>query len=46
MKKIYILATLAVGAMSLSAQTIEQPKFFENWSVGVNGGVATSDIHR
>lgn len=45
MKKIYILATLAVGAMSLSAQTIEQPKFFENWSVGVNGGVATPLKH-
>ncbi len=42
MKKIIVLAALAAGAMSASAQTaIESSRFFDNWSVGLDGGVTT-----
>lgn len=41
MKKILLLAAVAFGAISASAQAIEQPKFFDNWSIGVDGGVTT-----
>lgn len=41
MKKSILLVALALGAMSMSAQSIEQPKFFDNWSVGLDGGVTT-----
>lgn len=41
MKKIILLAAVALGAMSASAQAVEQPKFFDNWSVGLDGGVTT-----
>lgn len=43
MKKSIIFAAIvaAVGAMSANAQIIEQPKFFDNWSFGIDGGVAT-----
>lgn len=41
MKKTVILSILALGAMSASAQDMQTPKFFDNWSVGVNGGVTT-----
>ena len=45
MKKTIILATLALGAMSASAQGLEQPKFFDNWSIGLDGGVTTPLTH-
>jgi outer membrane protein OmpA-like peptidoglycan-associated protein len=41
MKKAILFTTLAIGAMTASAQAIQQPKFFDNWSVGVDGGVTT-----
>lgn len=45
MKKTVLAAAFALGAMSMSAQGIEQPKFFDNWSVGLNGGVTTPLSH-
>ncbi len=45
MKKTIILAAIALGAMTASAQAIEQPKFFDNWSIGVDGGVTTPLTH-
>ncbi len=45
MKKTIILAAIAMGAMSASAQAIESPKFFDNWSVGLDGGVTTPLTH-
>lgn len=41
MKKTLLFAAIAFGAMTASAQAIEQPKFFDNWSIGVDGGVTT-----
>ena len=41
MKKIILLAAVALGAMSAQAQAVESPEFFDNWSVGLDGGVAT-----
>lgn len=41
MKKTILFATIALGAMTASAQAIEQPRFFDNWSVGIDGGVTT-----
>ncbi len=41
MKKTIILAALALGAMTASAQAYEQPKFLDNWSIGLDGGVTT-----
>jgi outer membrane protein OmpA-like peptidoglycan-associated protein len=41
MKKAILFAALAVGAMTASAQAIQQPKFFDNWSIGLDGGVTT-----
>lgn len=38
MKKITVFAVMALGAITASAQAIEQPKFFDNWSVGIDGG--------
>ncbi len=45
MKKTIILAALALGAMTASAQALEQPKFFDNWSIGLDGGVTTPLTH-
>lgn len=45
MKKSIILAAFAFGAMTASAQAIEQPKFFDNWSIGLDGGVTTPMKH-
>jgi outer membrane protein OmpA-like peptidoglycan-associated protein len=41
MKKAILFTALAVGAMTASAQAVQQPKFFDNWSVGIDGGVTT-----
>ena len=43
MKKSIIVAALiaAIGSISANAQVIEQPKFFDNWSIGIEGGAAT-----
>lgn len=45
MKRIILLPAIALGVMSASAQAIEQPKLFDNVSVGVNGGVTTPMAH-
>lgn len=42
MKKIILLAAVALGAMSAQAQqAVEVPKFFDNWSVSLVGGGTT-----
>lgn len=42
MKKILLIAVAAVGMMSASAQqAFESPKFSDNWSIGLDGGVTT-----
>lgn len=41
MKRMLLLPAIALGVMTASAQAIEQPSFFDNFSVGVNGGVVT-----
>lgn len=45
MKKILLTAVVALGAISASAQAIEQPGFFDNWSIGLDGGVTTPMNH-
>lgn len=47
MKKTIIAATAiaALGAMSATAQVIEQPNFGDNWSLGIEGGVTTPMNH-
>ena len=41
MKKLVLLFTAAILAVSASAQTVEESKTFDNIYVGVNGGLAT-----
>lgn len=43
MKKTLIaaVAIAAVGALTATAQVVEQPNFFDNWSIGLDGGVTT-----
>ncbi len=42
MKKVILLAAVALGAMSAQAQqAVEAPKFFDNWSVSLVGGATT-----
>lgn len=45
MKKTVLVAALALGAMTASAQGIEQSSFFDNWSLGLDGGVTTPMNH-
>lgn len=46
MKKMILLAAVAAGAMTASAQqAIESPRFFDNWSAGLDGGVTTPMHH-
>lgn len=43
MKKVILLAAVALGAMSAQAQqAVEAPKFFDNWSVSLVGGATNS----
>ena len=44
-KTILLAATCAFGAFAASAQAIEQPRFFDNWSMGLDGGVTTPLTH-
>lgn len=45
MKKIILLAAVALGAMSAQAQvTVQGSKFSDNWSIGLKGG-AVSPFH-
>ena len=42
MKKVILLAAVALGAMSAQAQqAVEAPKFFDNWSISLVGGATT-----
>ena len=42
MKKVILTALAAVGMMTAQAQqAFETPKFSDNWSIGIDGGVAT-----
>ena len=42
MKKFLLAAAIvAVGASSMNAQLLKQPKFFDNMSIGLDGGVTT-----
>ena len=41
MKKLVLLFTAAILAVSASAQTVEESKTFDNIYVGINGGLAT-----
>lgn len=46
MKKfIFILMTMFMSCMSMSAQTVESSRFFDNWSVGLKGGMTTPLNH-
>lgn len=45
MKKTLLIATIALGAMTANAQAVEQPGFFDNWSIGLEGGVTTPLTH-
>lgn len=42
MKKFFILFAALLFSFAVSAQTIENPKFFENWEVAVEGGAITT----
>jgi OmpA-OmpF porin, OOP family len=44
MKKIFTLCAAAALAVSATAQTVTESKTFDNWYIGINGGVATG-IH-
>ena len=42
MKKLFIIALAAAGMMTAQAQqALEAPSFFDNWSVGIEGGAVT-----
>jgi len=45
MKRTILAGVIALGALSAAAQAIEQPKFFDNWSAGLDGGVTTPMNH-
>ncbi len=47
MKKTIIAAAAiaSIGALSANAQTVEQPSFGDNWSIGIEGGVTTPMSH-
>lgn len=42
MKKIFLFIAAAAMAVSASAQTVEESKTFDNFYIGINGGVATA----
>lgn len=41
MKKLVLLFAAALMAVSVNAQTVEESKTFDNFYIGINGGVAT-----
>lgn len=45
MKKVILSAVVALGALAASAQAVQQPGFFDNWSIGLDGGVTTPMHH-
>ncbi|MDE6299574.1 MAG: OmpA family protein, partial [Muribaculaceae bacterium] len=47
MKKIILTSALALAGITAvnAQQAIETPKFGDNWSIGINGGVTTPMNH-
>lgn len=45
MKKLVLMFAAAAMAVSASAQTTQESKFFDNWYLGVNVGAATKTTH-
>lgn len=46
MKKTIIAAAVAMLGMSAAtAQVVQEPRFFDNWSIGIDGGVVTPMSH-
>lgn len=45
MKKTLLLSAVSLSALCASAQAIEAPSFWQNWSVGIEGGVTTPLNH-
>ncbi len=45
MKKLGLLFAAAALAVSASAQTVTESKTFDNWYIGINGGVETKTTH-
>lgn len=46
MKKLFLMAALALGVVSAHAQeTVEGSKFTDNWSIGLKGGMTTQMKH-
>lgn len=45
MKKVLLIPVLAIGAMAASAQVVEQPGFFDNITIGINGGITSPLKH-
>ena len=45
MKKLVVMFAAAAMAVSASAQTTTESKTFDNWYVGINGGVQTKTTH-
>lgn len=45
MKKILTLLAVAAFAVTASAQTVKESKSFDNFYIGINGGVATATTH-
>ena len=41
MKKLSLMLAALSMAASVSAQTVAESKTFDNWYIGINGGVAT-----
>ena len=44
MKKLVILFAVAMMAVSAQAQTVTESKTFDNFYVGINGGLATKEV--
>lgn len=42
MKRLFLMAAVIASAISVSAQTVTESKTFDNFYIGVNGGVATA----
>ena len=45
MKKLVLMFAAAAMAVSASAQTVTESKTFDNWYIGINGGVQTKTTH-
>lgn len=47
MKKLFILSLVGLASLSATAQetTLQETRFTDNWSVGLNGGIVTPLTH-